>query len=232
MTGRLAGRRAIVTGAASGIGAATVKRLTTDGAEVIGVDLMGDGLIADVATDAGVAAIIAAAGGRLDILINNAGVCPIAPLAELDDALWANGFAVNVTAPFRLSRALAPVLARSKAGRIINTGSILSSYGDATFAAYSASKHAILGLTRALANELGPMGITVNCIQPGAIVTGMTKGLFENPAGVAHYTSRSPLGRLGQPEDIADVFAFLASDDARFITGQGIIVDGGVMSHS
>lgn len=232
MTGRLVGRRAIVTGAASGIGAATVKRLTTDGAEVIGVDLMGDGLIADVATDAGVAAIIAAAGGRLDILINNAGVCPIAPLAELDDALWANGFAVNVTAPFRLSRALAPVLARSKAGRIINTGSILSSYGDATLAAYSASKHAILGLTRALANELGPMGITVNCIQPGAIVTGMTKGLFENPASVAHYTSRSPLGRLGQPEDIADVFAFLASDDARFITGQGIIVDGGVMSHS
>lgn len=232
MTGRLAGRRAIVTGAASGIGAATVKRLTTDGAEVIGVDLMGDGLIADVATDAGVAAIIAAAGGRLDILINNAGVCPIAPLAELDDALWANGFAVNVTAPFRLSRALAPVLARSKAGRIINTGSILSSYGDATLAAYSASKHAILGLTRALANELGPMGITVNCIQPGAIVTGMTKGLFENPASVAHYTSRSPLGRLGQPEEIADVFAFLASDDARFITGQGIIVDGGVMSHS
>jgi 3-oxoacyl-[acyl-carrier protein] reductase len=206
--------------------------LTTDGAEVIGVDLMGDGLIADVATDAGVAAIIAAAGGRLDILINNAGVCPIAPLAELDDALWANGFAVNVTAPFRLSRALASVLARSKAGRIINTGSILSSYGDATLAAYSASKHAILGLTRALANELGPMGITVNCIQPGAIVTGMTKGLFENPASVAHYTSRSPLGRLGQPEDIADVFAFLASDDARFITGQGIIVDGGVMSHS
>jgi len=232
MTGRLAGRRAIVTGAASGIGAATVKRLTTDGAEVIGVDLMGDGLIADVATDAGVAAIIAAAGGRLDILINNAGVCPIAPLAELDDALWANGFAVNVTAPFRLSRALAPVLARSKAGRIINTGSILSSYGDATLTAYSASKHAILGLTRALANELGPMGITVNCIQPGAIVTGMTKGLFENPASVAHYTSRSPLGRLGQPEEIADVFAFLASDDARFITGQGIIVDGGVMSHS
>ena len=232
MTGRLAGRRAIVTGAASGIGAATVKRLTTDGAEVIGVDLMGDGLIADVATDAGVAAIIAAAGGRLDILINNAGVCPIAPLAELDDALWANGFAVNVTAPFRLSRALASVLARSKAGRIINTGSILSSYGDATLTAYSASKHAILGLTRALANELGPMGITVNCIQPGAIVTGMTKGLFENPASVAHYTSRSPLGRLGQPEDIADVFAFLASDDARFITGQGIIVDGGVMSHS
>ncbi len=232
MTGRLAGRRAIVTGAAAGIGAATVKRLTTDGAEVIGVDLMGDGLIADVATEAGVAAIIAAVGGRLDILINNAGVCPIAPLAELDDALWANGFAVNVTAPFRLSRALAPVLARSKAGRIINTGSILSSYGDATLAAYSASKHAILGLTRALANELGPMGITVNCIQPGAIVTGMTKGLFENPASVAHYTSRSPLGRLGQPEDIADVFAFLASDDARFITGQGIIVDGGVMSHS
>lgn len=234
MSGRLAGRRAIVTGAGSGIGLATVARLRADGAEVIGVDRAGDDvLVADVATDAGIAAIVAAAGDRLDILINNAGVCPVAPLDALDAPLWSSAFDVNVTAPYKLSRALAPLLAKSKAGRIINTGSILSSYGDAGLAAYSASKHAILGLTRALANELGPMGITVNCIQPGCIVTGMTRPMLEGSAeAVHHYTSRSPLGRLGQPEDIADVFAFLASDDSRFITGQGIMVDGGVMTHS
>jgi 3-oxoacyl-[acyl-carrier protein] reductase len=233
VSGKLAGRRAIVTGAASGIGAATVKRLRADGAEVIAVDRDGDGLVADVATAEGLASIVAAAGDRLDILINNAGVCPVAPLAELNDALWQGGFDVNVTAPFKLARALAPLLAKSIAGRIINTGSILASYGDANLVAYSASKHAILGLTRALANELGPMGITVNCIQPGAIVTGMTQPMFDSrPESADYYRGRSPLGRLGQPEDIADVFAFLASDDARFITGQGIMVDGGVMSHS
>jgi NAD(P)-dependent dehydrogenase (short-subunit alcohol dehydrogenase family) len=231
--GRLAGRRAIVTGAASGIGAATARRLERDGAEVIAVDRAGNGLVADLSTDAGIAAIVAAAGDRLDILINNAGVFAAAPLADHNDAIWDNAFAVNVTAPFRLSRALAPLLARSDAGRIINTGSILSSFGDATLAAYSASKHAILGLTRALANELGPLGITVNCIQPGAIVTGMTQPIFDRSTDSAdYYIGRSALGRLGQPEDIADVFAFLASDDARFITGQGIMVDGGVMSHS
>ena len=116
---------------------------------------------------------------------------------------------------------------------MINTGSILSSYGDANLSAYSASKHAILGLTRALANELGPSGITVNCVQPGCIVTGMTQPMFDSGVGAdEYYRSRSPLGRLGEPEDVADVMAFLASDDARFITGQGIVVDGGITSHS
>jgi NAD(P)-dependent dehydrogenase (short-subunit alcohol dehydrogenase family) len=230
---RLKDRKAIVTGAGSGIGFATVKRLRADGAEVIGIDLRGSDIDADVATGDGVAAVVAAAGDRLDILVNNAGVCPVAPLDQTDDALWAQAFDVNVTAAFRLVRALAPLLAGSRAGRVINTGSILSSYGDANLMAYSASKHAILGLTRALANELGPKRVTVNCVQPGCIVTAMTQPLFDNEAaGAEYYKSRSPLGRLGQPEDIADVIAFLASDDARFITGQGIVVDGGIMSHS
>lgn len=230
---RLAGRKAIVTGAGSGIGLATVTRLRADGAEVVGADLSGADIEADVTTEDGIAAIAAAAGDRLDILVNNAGVCPVLPLEALDEASWARAFDVNVTAAYRLVRVLAPVLAKSQAGRVINTGSILSSYGDANLAAYSASKHAILGLTRALANELGPEGITVNCVQPGCIVTAMTQPLFaENGAGAEYYRSRSPLGRLGQPEDIADVMAFLASDDSRFITGQGIVVDGGITSHS
>ena len=230
---KLAGRKAIVTGAASGIGLATVTRLRADGAEVIGADLSGSDIEADVTTADGLAAIAAAAGDRLDILVNNAGVCPVGALQDTDDGLWAKAFDVNVTAAFRLVRALAPVLAKSLAGRVINTGSILSSYGDAGLLAYSASKHAVLGLTRALANELGPSGITVNCVQPGCIVTGMTKDMLTAGTGAdAYYRGKSPLGRLGEPEDIADVIAFLASDDSRFITGQGIVVDGGIMSHS
>lgn len=99
--------------------------------------------------------------------------------------------------------------------------------------AYATSKHAVLGLTRALAMELGPQGITVNCVQPGAIETGMTRPMFAtNPDSLAYYVGRSALGRIGQPEDIADVMVFLDRDDARFITGQGIMVDGGVMVHS
>lgn len=231
---RLSGRKALVTGAASGIGAATARRLAADGAEVVTIDCAGAvDTIADLATPEGIAATIAAAGDGLDVLVNNAGVCPVAPLDEADDAGWERAFAVNVTAAFRLTRALAPHLRASPHGRVLNTGSILSSYGNAGLIAYSASKHAILGLTRALAGELGPAGVTVNCVQPGAIVTGMTRPMFDsNPESAAYYIGRSALGRLGRPEDIADVFAFLASDDARFITGQGIMVDGGVMAHS
>jgi NAD(P)-dependent dehydrogenase (short-subunit alcohol dehydrogenase family) len=230
---RLSGRKAIVTGAGSGIGLATVTRLRVDGAEVIGVDLSGADVSADVTTSEGLGAIIAAAGERLDILVNNAGVCPVAPLEQTDDAIWAKAFDVNVTGAFRLVRALAPLLTASTAGRVINIGSILSSYGDAGLLAYSASKHAVLGLTRALANELGSKGVTANCVQPGCIVTGMTKDMLEAGTGAdVYYQGKSPLGRLGQPEDIADVIAFLASDDSRFITGQGIVVDGGIMSHS
>lgn len=235
----LTGRRAVVTGAASGIGAAAVARLIADGCAVLAVDLAGEGLvgthtlITDV-SDAG--AIAAAASGWLggcDILINNAGVCPAGPFATMTDAAWESAIGVNVTAVMQLTRACLPLLTASPAGRVINTGSILSRYGDSGLVAYATSKHAVLGLTRALAMELGPLGITVNCVQPGAIETGMTRPMFaRSPESAAYYVSRSALGRLGQPEDIADVMVFLASDDARFITGQGILVDGGVMVHS
>ena len=230
---KLNGRRAIVTGAGSGIGLATLKRLRADGADAIGVDLTGSDVDADITSSEGTAAIVAAVGERLDILVNNAGVCPITPLIGSDDADWQRAFDVNVTAAFRLVRAFAPLLVKSAAGRVINTGSILSSYGDAGLLAYTASKHAILGLTRALANELGPQGVTVNCVQPGCIVTGMTQAMLEAGTGAdAYYREKSSLRRLGEPEDIADVIAFIASDDSRFITGQGIVVDGGVMTHS
>jgi 3-oxoacyl-[acyl-carrier protein] reductase len=236
------GRKAIVTGAASGIGAAAVARLLVDGVDVLAVDLASEGLkgthnfIADLGDPASFAAIAEVALtklGGLDILINNAGVCPVSSFDEMSEAMWDHALSINVTAAMRLTRAVLPMLRASAAARVINTGSILSRYGDAGLVAYATSKHAILGLTRALATELGPQGITVNCVQPGAIATGMTKPMFEaNPDALAYYAGRSVLGRIGEPEDIADVMAFLVSDDARFITGQGILVDGGVMVHS
>jgi len=238
---RLNGRKALVTGAASGMGAATVRRLLADGATVLACDISSEGLagtfnhIANLADPQAITTLAAAAQsqlGGLDILINNAGVCPVGTLDELTDDQWQFGLDVNLLAPARLSKACLALLKASRAGRVINTGSILSRYGDAGLGAYAASKHAILGFTRSLAMELGPYGVTVNCVQPGCIVTGMTRGMLENGEAADYYRDKSALKRLGQPEDIADVIAFLASDDARFITGQGIIADGGVMTHS
>lgn len=235
----VSGRKAVVTGAASGIGAAVVARLLSDGCAVLAVDLATDGLAGtrNLATDIANAAEIAAEAqeklGGCDILINNAGICPAGPYEEMTRQMWDSALSVNVTGVMELTRACLPMLKASNAGRVINTGSILSRYGDAGLVAYATSKHAVLGLTRALAMELGPHGITVNCVQPGAIETGMTRPMFDsNPDSKLYYAGRSALGRIGQPEDIADVMAFLASDDARFITGQGIMVDGGVMVHS
>jgi NAD(P)-dependent dehydrogenase (short-subunit alcohol dehydrogenase family) len=238
---RLKGRKALVTGAASGIGAATVARLLADGATVLACDISGEGMagtfnhVANLADPQAIALLAAAAEsqlGGLDILVNNAGVCPVGTLEDLTDDQWQFGLDVNLLAPARLAKACLPLLKASSAGRVINTGSILSRYGDAGLGAYASSKHAILGFTRSLAMELGPFGVTVNCVQPGCIVTGMTRGMLENGAAAEYYREKSALKRLGQPEDIADVIAFLASDDARFITGQGIIADGGVMTHS
>ena len=238
---RLNGRKALVTGGASGIGAATVRRLQADGATVLACDISSDGLagninhVANLADPHAIAALAAAAHsqlGGLDILINNAGVCPVGTLEDLTDDQWQFGLDVNLLAPARLTKACLQMLRASQAGRVINTGSILSRYGDAGLGAYAASKHAILGFTRSLAMELGQFGVTVNCVQPGCIVTGMTRGMLENAAAADYYRDKSALKRLGEPEDIADVIAFLASDDARFITGQGIVADGGVMTHS
>jgi NAD(P)-dependent dehydrogenase (short-subunit alcohol dehydrogenase family) len=226
----------------SGIGAATVARLVREGCAVMAVDRV-DGvsdaqanLICDLSDPQSAATVMAHSRTKLggcDILVNNAGVCHVEFLEEITDAGWNRAFDVNVTAVMALTRAMLPLLVESQAARVINTGSILSMLGAAGLAAYAASKHAVLGLTRALASELGARGITVNCVQPGAVETGMTQvGFATHPDRVAYYVDRSPLGRIGRPEDIADVIAFLASDDARFVTGQGLVVDGGLTSHS
>lgn len=230
---KLRGRHALVTGAASGIGAAIAARLRADGAMVLTADRApGCDLEFDVAGPEAAARMIAACEGRLDILVPNAGVSAFEPLESHSDAVWATTLDIDLGAVFRLIREATPLLKLSAAGRIITIGSVMSTFGEAGMAAYAAAKHGVLGLTRAAAIELGPHGVTVNCIQPGAILTGITRPAFEaNPAFGDYWLQKSALKRLGTPEDIADVAAFLASDDARFVTGAALVVDGGATAH-
>jgi len=231
-----AGRRALVTGAASGIGAAIAARFQADGLVTLtldrapGCDLRIDVTSAQAAER--MAQEAAARLGRLDILVANAGISALEPLEGHSDATWDLTLATNLSAVFRQCRACLPLLKESPAGRIILIGSVMSSFGEAGMAAYAAAKHGVLGLTRALGVELGPLGITVNCIQPGAILTGITAPAFAaNPAFGDYWVQKSALKRLGTPDDIAGVAAFLASDDARFMTGTTLVVDGGATAH-
>jgi 3-oxoacyl-[acyl-carrier protein] reductase len=238
MGGRLEGRRAIITGAGSGIGAASLKLFAAEGAKVLGVDVpgkSGDGLSllhADLTAEDAPARIMAEAEaklGGLDILFNNAGVGANASVSEMTDSAWDRVVDVNLRSMFRLTRAAIPLLRASKAGRIINTASVMAEGTDFGLGAYCASKAGVAGLTRTLALELGKAGITANYILPGAIRTGMTGPLWDARPDIAEiWAKKSVLKRLGSPEDIARVALFLASDDSAFVTGQGISVDGGM----
>ena len=231
---RLNGRVAVVTGGASGIGAQTAARLVADGAEVLRIDQKGDAdLLLDVTSDSASMEIldeVKSRFGKLDIIVTCAGISEFQPLEDTSDEVWDNNLAVNLTAVFRLVRDATSLLKESQAGRIVTIGSVMSEFAGPGLAAYTASKHGLLGLSRALATELGGYGITVNCVQPGAIETPMTAPAFnEMPEYKTFWSEKAPLGRLGQPQDIADVIAFLVSDEARFMSGHGIYVDGAAM---
>lgn len=241
MAGRLSGKRAIITGAASGIGAAAARIFASEGARVLAVDLPGkppaarDNVIpieADIASVDAPMRIIASARealGGVDVLFNNAGIGASRPIAEMSDADWDRVFGVNIRGMFRLTREAIPDLKQSNAGRIINTASVMAEGTDYGLGAYCASKAGVAGFTRTLALELGRDGVTANYILPGAIRTGMTAPLWDARPDVAEvWAKKSVLKRLGAPEDIARVAAFLASDEASFVTGQGISVDGGM----
>ena len=231
---RLNGRVALVTGGASGIGAQTAARLVADGAEVLRVDQKGDAdLLLDVTSNTASNEILDAVKsrfGNLDIIVTCAGISKFLPLEDTSDQVWDNNLAVNLTAVFRLVRDAGLLLKESQAGRVVTIGSVMSEFAGPGLAAYTASKHGLLGLSRALATELGGHGITVNCVQPGAIETPMTAPAFNDmPEYKTFWSEKAPLGRLGQPQDIADVIAFLVSDEARFMSGHGIYVDGAAM---
>ena len=260
-TRTLAGKRAVVTGASRGIGRAIAIALAKAGADVavaarsVGelaelkgeIERMGRRAMAiacDV-TDSQQVGVRLAGGvlggwGGVDILVNNAGASGSAKFVEHPDELWHRMLAINLTSAYYVSKTFVPGMVERKAGRIIMIASIAARVGGKYIAAYTAAKHGLLGLTRALAVELNPSGITVNAICPGYIETPMTEGNIANmvrltgraPEQIRHALEQmSPQNRLIQPDEVARVAVFLAQDAAASITGQAINVDGGeVMS--
>lgn len=248
----LSGRRAIVTGAATGIGRAIARALARQNVRVAVCDLNlaeakrtaaeigGAAFAIDVrrrdAVEAAVAAVEHAFGG-IDILCANAGVSTMQHALELTDAEWDFNFDVNTRGVFLSNQIVARRFVAQGSGTIVNTASLAAKVGAPLLAHYSASKFAVLGWTQGLARELAPKGIRVNAVCPGFVKTSMQTREIEWEAQlrgvspervVADYVAATPLGRLETPEDVADVVAFLCSDGARFMTGQGINVTGGV----
>jgi NAD(P)-dependent dehydrogenase (short-subunit alcohol dehydrogenase family) len=244
----LAGKVAMVTGASRGIGAATARALDQAGARVVLVarDSPDLSAVADdlgqnpvvVAADLGdrdapmaVAQQALAALGRVDVLVNNAAAAARLPTADTDAAIIDNLLAVNVRAPLLLTACLVPGMIERGSGCIVNLSSVSALVGTPRRAAYAASKGALDAATRSLAMELGPSGIRVNSVAPGVVDTAMWAKNKAIPGVVETIENQTPLRRWAQPDDIADVIVFLASDAARFITGETIAVDGG-MAHT
>jgi 3-oxoacyl-[acyl-carrier protein] reductase len=243
-TGELSGRVALVTGATRGIGAAIAQALAEQGARVIGTATTdqgagritaaltaagGEGIRLDVADGAAcdqALASIEARHGAVTILVNNAGITRDNLLLRMKDDDWDAILATNLTPAFRLSRAVLRGMMKQRYGRIVQIGSVVGASGNAGQANYAAAKAALVGFTKALAQEVGSRNITVNCVAPGFIDTDMTRDLPE--AARTALLARIPLGRLGAPDEIAHAVAFLASPRAGYITGATLHVNGGM----
>ncbi len=244
-TARLAGRNAIVTGGSRGIGAAVARRLAADGARVAVVyrsnSNEADAVVraireagaeaiavqADVADTASVNAMVTTvreAFGAIDILVNNAGILENQPVGNIDQASFDAQFRTNAFSTILVTQAVLPHVP-ARGGRIVNVSSSLVYRPRAGLSVYAASKAAVGALTHAFALELGPRNITVNAVAPALTRTDMTAPIPDEVK--AHMRAATPLGRLAEPEDIADAIAFLASDDARWITGRTLMTDGG-----
>jgi 3-oxoacyl-[acyl-carrier protein] reductase len=227
----LAGKRAVVTGAASGIGRATAEALAAAGARVAGLDLAESGtevsLVGDTSRVEDVERVGDALGG-VDIWVNNAARLLVRSVAETTDEEWHGLLGANLHGYFYGCRAAARrMLAQGTGGRIVNVTSAVNFQPAADLSAYGAAKGAIATLTKALALELAPAGVTVNAVAPGATETAMNAQAY-TPEVRRTYEERIPLGRIGTPEEVADVVVFLASDAARYVTGQELLVDGGL----
>jgi 2-hydroxycyclohexanecarboxyl-CoA dehydrogenase len=238
VSGPLAGRAGIVTGAGRGIGRAIAERLVADGARVAVLDLEPgpplDGahaIVADVRDPAAVEAAVAEARerlGGLHFLVNNAGIRHYAPLAEHTDQQWRDTLDINVTGTFLCTRAaLADLEAAEGGGRVVNLGSIVGRMGAPNRVAYCTSKAAVEGMTRALAVELGPAGVRVNAIAPAVTETPMARRYAGDAEAMAMIERGTPARRMAQPEEVAGAAAFLVGPDAGFVNGVTLYVDGG-----
>jgi NAD(P)-dependent dehydrogenase (short-subunit alcohol dehydrogenase family) len=270
MSGRLAGKVALITGAGSGIGRATARLFAAEGASVAAADIdpaAAKQTVTHIATDAGaatenpepiergerpvpdarpfsadvtslaeteaLAAAVVDTWGRIDVLFNNAGIAGIGTVEETSLELWERVMAVNVRGVFLVARAVLPAMVAARSGSIINMSSTIAEIGLARRASYAASKGAVLALTRQMQADYAPHGIRVNALLPGTIHTPFVDRYladsYEDPAaGLEILRRRQLTGDLGRPEDVAAAALFLASDEARFVLGSGLFVDGGV----
>jgi NAD(P)-dependent dehydrogenase (short-subunit alcohol dehydrogenase family) len=243
--GLLDAHKAIVTGGGSGIGRATCRRMAAEGAKVSVLDLDGDaanivaqeiggtGYRVDVSDADALMAIVRAAAdamGGLSVMFNNAGIGMLGPLHEYSPEVWNQIVGVNLGGVFNGIRAAAPLIKEYGGGSIVSTASISGTRPAAGEAPYSAAKAGIVALTAVAALEYAPE-IRVNAVSPGMIGTKLTEPLAMFPDKWKDFVERTPLHRIGEPEEIADVVVFLCSDMARFVTGQNIVVDGGMTLH-
>ena len=244
---RLENKVAIITGGAQGIGKAGVKKLATEGATVIIWDINEEKANATISELSAVSSKIyfnlvnitsyesvqsAAESvynkyGSIDILINNAGITKDATLVKMSPEQWQQVINVNLTGVFNCTKSVAPFMIEKKSGRIVNTSSVVALYGNFGQTNYVAAKSGIIGMTKVWARELGRKGITVNAVAPGFIATEMIETVPEKVIDMLK--EKTPLGRLGTPEDIADAYMFLVSDEAKFINGHVLSVDGGLV---
>jgi NAD(P)-dependent dehydrogenase (short-subunit alcohol dehydrogenase family) len=246
---RLKGKVAIITGAAGSIGRASALRFAQEGARIVAADIQGQGAEETariVASDYPGAVVAHAVDisradqverlisdtvthfGRLDVIFSNAAIMRDGSVVDLSEADWDALFAVNVKGAFLCGKYGLPAMRRTGGGSFIITASANSFYAESDTAGYCATKGAVMQLTRAMAIDHGPEGVRVNCICPGWIETPMSQPfLDENPGGREFAGKIAPMGRIGQPEDVAEVAVFLASDESRFVTGAAYSVDGG-----
>jgi len=254
MTGQklLSGKVAVVTGAGSGIGAASALRFADEGASVVAADIRGhkaeqtvaditdrggvaSSFAVDVANSASVAAMVSHCVeqfGRIDVLFNNAGTLRPGTAVELTEEDWDLVMAVNVRSVFLGAKYAVPHMLAQGGGSIINTASISGLHGDGGAVVYAASKAAVINLTRALSTDHAPAGIRVNAICPGTIETPPVQRMMADPRVLDVNIQAHALRRLGRPEEVANLAVWLASDEASFVTGEAIVVDGGLRAQS